>query len=512
MSRSVSDSAIRSPELAWLAEVLWGPTPGVEVLVGGRVPPGVPAAQRWGVLPDLGRPRVLVPLASGRAAAEAVRQYSDGMTQRARLAKAAVGLALRSGALPLWLRRRGLVVAAAGPAEGSLLGDHVPAALGRGDLAAAIVLGPVRPNRKPVVQLIGRDGQPVGYMKVGWNDLTRRLVRAEAGLLRRLAAAGPRSFTAPDLLHQGQWQGLDITISSALPHRLLRRGRRYALPPVAVSREIAGLGGVGESTLADSGWWAGLKARLAPIGQAGAAAVLDPTLERLEGQAPTRLAFGTWHGDWGPWNLRSTPDRLLVWDWERSADGVPLGFDLLHFGYQTALQGLGQPPEEAIATGRDRAAPHLAELGQRPGNEQLLSDLYLLERLCRAAEAEVSAVTGRPDTVGAALLGVLARRLTPGGRTDDRPSAGVRRRAAPQRDHPADPLPGRPPPGQRVRGHRGGGGRGPAPPDRLPPGQGPRRPGPLRPVGGRPPHRALAPAHPGDGRPPARPVVAPTGT
>ena len=123
---------------------------------------------------------MLVPLASNRAAAEAVRQYSDGMTQRARLAKAAVGLALRSGALPLWLRRRGLVVAAAGSAEGSLLGDHVPAALGRSDLAAAIVLGPVRPNRKPVVQLIGRDGRPVGYMKVGWNDLTRRLVRAEA--------------------------------------------------------------------------------------------------------------------------------------------------------------------------------------------------------------------------------------------------------------------------------------------------------------------------------------------
>jgi hypothetical protein len=359
---------------------------------------------------------VLVPLASSRAAAEAVRQYSDGMTQRARLAKAAVGLALRSGALPLWLRRRGLVVAAAGPAEGSLLGDHVPAALGRPDLAAAIVLGPVRPNRKPVVQLIGRDGQPVGYMKVGWNDLTRRLVRAEAGMLRRLAACAPRSFTAPDLLHQGQWQGLDITISSALPHRLLRRGRRYALPPVPVSREIAGIGGVGETTLADSAWWAGLKARLAPVGQAGAAPVLDPTLERLESQAPAaRLAFGTWHGDWGPWNLRSTPGRLLVWDWERSADGVPLGFDLLHFGYQTALQGLGQPPATAIATGRDRAVPHLAALGQRPGNEELLSDLYLLERLCRAAEAEVSAVTGRPDTVGAALLGVLGRRLTSGG-------------------------------------------------------------------------------------------------
>ena len=332
-------------------------------------------------------------------------------------------------------------------------------------------------------------------------------------MLRRLAAAGPRSFTAPDLLHQGQWQGLDITISSALPHRLLRRGRRYALPPVAVSREIAGLGGVGETTLAESGWWAGLKARLAPIGQAGGAAVLDPTLERLEGQAPTRLAFGTWHGDWGPWNLRATPDRLLVWDWERSADGVPLGFDLLHFGYQTALQGLGQPPADGHRhrprTGPPRTWPSWAS-GR--GTSELLSDLYLLERLCRAAEAEVSAVTGRPDTVGAALLGVLGPPPRTQGGTDDRPSAGVRRRAAPQRDHPADPLPGRPSADQRVRGHRGGGGRGPAPPVRLPAGQGPRRPGPLRPGPGRPPHRGARrcspPTWPG---PPARAVVAPLG-
>jgi hypothetical protein len=397
-------------ELAWLAEVLWGPT-GAELLVGGQVPAGVPADRRWGALPDLSRPRVLVPLASNRVAAEAVRQYSDGMTQRARLAKAAAGLALRSGALPWWLRRRGLVVAAAGPAEGSLLGDHVPAALGRSDLAAAIVLGPVRPNRKPVVQLIGRDGRPVGYMKVGWNDLTRRLVRAEADTLRRLAGAASRTFTAPDLLHQGRWQGLDITISSALPHRLWRRGRRYALPPAAVSREIAALGGVEETALGESRWWAGLRERLGGAAGAGGP-TLEQTLNRLEAAASTRLAFGTWHGDWGPWNLRATPERLLVWDWERSADGVPLGFDLLHFGYQTALQGLGQPPATAAVTGRDRAAPHLAELGQRPGRAELLCDLYLLERLCRAAEAEVSAVTGRPDSVGAALLRVLDGRLT----------------------------------------------------------------------------------------------------
>ena len=337
---------------------------------GPRRGAGVPAV---GVLPDLRRPRVLVPLSSGRAAAEAVRQYSDGMTQRARLAKAAVGLALASGALPWWLRRRGLVVAAAGPAAGTLLGDHVPAALGRSDLAAAIVLGPVRPNRKPVVQLIGGDGRPVGYMKVGWNDLTRRLVRAEADMLRRLAAADPRRFTVPDLLHQGEWEGLDITVSSALPHRLWRRGRRYALPPVATSGEIAALGGIEETTLGESGWWARLRSRLArsatpwPSARPGGRP-WSSTLERLKGLAArTRLVFGTWHGDWGPWNLRATPGRLLVWDWERSADGASPRLR------PAPLRLPDGPPGPRPAAGHRRrhrqgpGGPHLAELGQRPG-------------------------------------------------------------------------------------------------------------------------------------------------
>ena len=411
-------------ELEWLAEVLWGPTPGVELVVG-VVPSGFRRLDGWGVLPDLRRPRVLVPLASRRAAAASVRQYSDGMTQRARLAKAAVAAGLRSGALQWLLRRRRLVVHAgmldplhggppAGAAEATLLRDYLAEALGRRDLAAAIVLGSVRPNRKPVVQLLAPDGAPVGYMKVGWNDLTRRLVRNEAKALRRLAERPPRTFTVPSLLHQGTWRGLDVTISSALPHRLWRRGRRYALPPLAVSREIAALGGVQTATLGGSAWWAGLRRRLAPVEAAAtgpAADALAGTLERLKDQADTPLAFATCHGDWGPWNLRATADRLLVWDWERSDDDVPLGFDLLHFGYQTALQGLRQPPAEAAARSLRRTAPLLAGLGQREEVGELLLTLYLLERVCRAAEAEVSAVTGRPDAAGAGLLDLLGRRL-----------------------------------------------------------------------------------------------------
>jgi hypothetical protein len=415
---ATSPAARRAGELDWLAEVLWGPTPEVELVVG-PLPAGFRPLGGWGVLPDLRRPRVLVPLGSRRAAAASVRQYSDGMTQRARLAKAAVGLALGSGALPWLLRRRGQVVHAAQPATAAPGGDetflrHLAGALGRDDLNTAVVLGPVRPNRKPVLLLLAPDGRPVAYVKVGWNDLTRRLVRNEAAVLQRLAQLRPRTFTVPRLLHQDRWHGLEVTVTSALPHGLWRRGRRYATPPPAVTREVAALGGVHTAALGDGRWWAELRGRLAPVQAAAtgrAAAVLAATVEGLQAEhAGSALAFGTWHGDWGPWNLRATPGGLLVWDWERSGDGVPLGFDLLHFGFQTTLQGLRRPPAEAAAAAVRRAAPLLADLGQRPEAAELLLTLYLLERLCRAAEAEPSAVTGRPDSVGAALLELLARR------------------------------------------------------------------------------------------------------
>src|SRR4029453_7666440 len=59
-SAGTAPAATRAEELAWLAEVLWGPTPEVELVVG-EPPAGVPA-QGWAGLPDPGRPRVLVPL------------------------------------------------------------------------------------------------------------------------------------------------------------------------------------------------------------------------------------------------------------------------------------------------------------------------------------------------------------------------------------------------------------------------------------------------------------------
>ena len=160
-------------------------------------------------------------------------------------------------------------------------------------------------------------------------------------MLRRLAAADPRRFTVPDLLHQGEWEAW--TSPSARPAAPavaprppppasgghLRRDRR--------PRRDRGDDPGGERLVGPAPVPPGPIRDTLAVGSAPGAAALGSTLERLEGLAGTPLVFGTWHGDWGPWNCARTPGRLLVWDWERSADSVLLGFDLLHFGYQTAL-------------------------------------------------------------------------------------------------------------------------------------------------------------------------------
>jgi hypothetical protein len=384
----------RGEELDWVTGLLLGGDPD--------------AAAHWAIMPNLRHPRLLVPLGSPRAAAAALRQFNDGMTQRARLMKALVGAGFRSKGTAWLLRRRGLVVDGA---PGPLL-ELAERVLHEGDLAFAITLGPIRPNRKPVVQVVRGDGTVLAYMKVGWNDLTRGLVRNEAEVLQRLETAGPRTFQTPRLLHQGDWQGLDVTICSALPTRLWRRGRLHAPPPPSVLREIAALGGVERATLAASRYWQRLRGRLQPVraGDGRAAQVIDTTLQELEA-APAPVAFGSWHGDFAPWNLRATGDRLFVWDWERSAAPVPVGFDLLHFHYQVAVLAGGQPAPAAARIALARSAGPLRALGQQPHAGELLMTVYLLELLCRYGEAEVSAMTGRPDQVSASLLDALAGRL-----------------------------------------------------------------------------------------------------
>jgi hypothetical protein len=225
-------------------------------------------------------------------------------------------------------------------------------------------------------------GETRAFAKVGDNDTARTLVHGEAAALSAVAELPLTLIAPPRLLGLVPWNGLELLVLSPLATSPSRR--RDEIPYAAIA-ELASAGGVAEGRLADSSFW----------GSVRAADVLDPNLadqlqrgldvvERRHGHDVLR--YGAWHGDFTPWNLQWRGDGIQVWDWERFAPGVPLGFDVLH--YRRSLLG-GVP-------GLARHAAHdLARIGVPAELAGVTTTLYLVELCVRyllAAQAE----TGEP--------------------------------------------------------------------------------------------------------------------
>jgi hypothetical protein len=374
----------RGAYLPVLAGLVWPPPSRTALRRGGRT--------GFAVVPSATRPRLLVPVGSRRAAAGAVRHATEAQGARARLRRAVLATVFRTGLGGLAFRDRLVVDAAAGA-----LDAHLAAVLGQPALLS-MHIGPARANRKPVVQLLDTAGTPIGYAKLGVDPLTRALVDAEAAALARLATLDLPGVAVAEVLHHGVWAGHALLVQSALPVGLPRapaaraaEAERAAM--VAVSRCL----GVTRGRYADSPHARRLAAELAALGDRPEAARLRAALATVRRVDPV-LDFGAWHGDWNGGNSATLADgRTLVWDWERFADDVPVGFDALHRRLQTAITRAGVEPREAAGRLLAGAAEELTPFGQPAGVADLVAVLYLVElgaRYLRDRQAEAGARLG----------------------------------------------------------------------------------------------------------------------
>jgi hypothetical protein len=242
------------------------------------------------------------------------------------------------------------------------------------------------------------------------NDLTCRLVDAEARALTTVAAADPAGIEVPRVLHHGRWNDLAVLVQSALP---VRRSRPTpAAQRLAAMAAIARSGGAAAGEL-QPGYLATLRERLAALPTRGgtgrdAAGQLGATVDRVAA-AGQPLQYGAWHGDWTPWNTAYLPEQrtVLIWDWERYAVGVPLGFDALHHHLQTTLAGAARPaPEHARAT-LEAAPDLLAPFGVEPPAARDTAALYLVEIASRYLADDQAAAGGVVGRVEAWLLPAL---------------------------------------------------------------------------------------------------------
>jgi hypothetical protein len=368
----------RAAYLEQVTALLWPAPATVTPAAAGPPPPG---QHDLIVLPSRSDPRLLVP-ADRRAAPAALRRYGEPGSPRARVARRALELALATAAGRLAARDRLRIAAPPGaPTIDTFLHDQ----LGH-DTLISLHLGAARANRKPVLQVLTPDARTVAYAKIGTTDLAGALVRHERAALDQVRALP--TLRAPAVRRMARFGDCDVLILSALPVWAPRRPLSDAALAAAMA-EVARLAGTTPGRYS-------LAARLAEAPDTPDRAALTRELDRLPDQP---LQLGAWHGDWTPWNMAATTEGLLLWDWERFATGVPVGFDPLHYWLQTQVVHPSRDPAAAAAECIQAAPRLLAPLGVAPDAARLTARLYLAElsvRYLADRQAEAGARLGAP--------------------------------------------------------------------------------------------------------------------
>jgi hypothetical protein len=261
----------------------------------------------------------------------------------------------------------------ADPAEADTIERALSAVVGE-PATVSVRLGPPRANRKPVLYVLSAKAEVLAVAKLGTTDLGRALVQAETSALRALEGHTWENVTVPRVMYAGWWHDAALLVQSPL---LPRRGRRISAERrIAAMREVAESDGVRTGPTVGSEYVDGLAARIKALPDRALAERMSAALHRI---AQGSLQFGVWHGDWTDWNTAAGDATVMIWDWERMAAPVPLGFDAVHYAVQADLVRAGGPtPAHAgdlLAAGERLLEP----FGVAPSAARTVVALYLLE-------------------------------------------------------------------------------------------------------------------------------------
>jgi hypothetical protein len=391
------------------AELLW-PAPAHVRVVDRRTPveTGRRIVREHLLAPNGTHPRLVVPAGHPRAAAAiAGRRRGSGGAAGTAAASAAAAL-VRSGLGDRLVRARLRITSPNNTAV-----DNVETQLGEilgTEVIVGLHVGTARVNRKPVLHVVDRGGRTLAFVKVGHTDAARELVRAEAATVRALEATPFSTVVVPHVIASTTWRDMELLVLSALTGRTVKPAPRNA--PHAAMREVAAIGGVRRQHIGDSAFLA----KLSTAGKTLPPQVADRyarALDRIATSAAT-VPFGSWHGDWQPFNMAQlSSGRTAVWDWERFADDVPVGFDALHFLLQVLLHqtGVGPDVERQFLAGADDAA---VQGGAERDSASLVTAAYVAElagRYLTLAEGEDGQLLARRASWSLGLLESCAARL-----------------------------------------------------------------------------------------------------
>lgn len=285
------------------------------------------------LIPSKSNPRLAVPAANSRAAMwSAIRPCaSDRLSHKIR--RYSIAMLLRTP-LAARLMPSGIEISSI---ENSLLQEleqifDKPVCIG-------VMTGSARANRKPVLGIFDHSGVELGFAKIGLSALASELVYNEHRALQAMNSTALRGVQVPKVIAMQEWNGKPVLVMSTL------RPNAWQKPlglPLETVQAIVASAPVKTQQLDQSDWYFALTTALEELPEVNEARKLLKLLDKIAlNFGSTKLSFGAWHGDFGPWNMARTASAPMVWDWERYSDSMPLGIDLYHFAAHEFLTDIG---------------------------------------------------------------------------------------------------------------------------------------------------------------------------
>ena len=323
--------------------------------------PRQPQGRAFAVVPSSRNPRWLLPIDSPRSAAAGL-DFCAVYSPRARLLKNALRLFLRSPCSNLLLNQIEVSHESLAALE-----DLIEKALGVKTPTFAMSIPAPGRKCKATIQIMSRDGEILGFLKVPLTDGAAERTRHEAFTLRRLACFPELQSSVPEVLFAGDWNGAYVLLQSPLPGR--PAGSRFSIRHHEFLRKLQAANRAvrsGEDLVAMTG------KRWRKLARDADGDWVDAGERALEYAgcrlASTAVACGISHGDFAPWNLRLQGNSLRAFDWENANWNAPAHWDWFHFQVQVRAN-LGPGFQTPL-------------LRCFPESLQPLFTLYLLNSLC----------------------------------------------------------------------------------------------------------------------------------
>lgn len=376
--------------LDYISEQLWAPvfqTGAARVTTSRSADPDWMDVERYWLIPDMSRARLLLPRGPRAATVGSATNYRRLRPGRVSGIRAAAGLLAATGS-PLSPHTARVQVRRDNPK----MVAHLPLArlaraLNCSDSLHASIGVRTGANRKATLSLVDREGEPRGYAKFGWNEVADQFVRTETHYLSMLHGGG--HVRTPKVLAHLTYYDHPVLVTEPLPLKAVG-GDGARLAPT--SHEFSSVSPVYRTGIpACTRHMEGLLSRLAH--SATLPLVRVPAREGLKLAGHVRHSTETlpvakwWHGDLSSWNTARDPDgRLWVWDWETAEDDALAGLDTVHWTFSEHRLRLDRIELIDLRRVINEVGPHLTAVGYARDQWAMAIASYLLTVVDRACE------------------------------------------------------------------------------------------------------------------------------